>query len=83
MNTCDKPALLPELLEQCKSIFLDELGRVSSHHVLLRVRPGAVPIFSKPHPIPFAIRDTIGTELDRLEKEGILEKVSHTNEQPQ
>ena len=70
---------LTTLLEQHKAIFQDELGTVSSHRATLHVRPDAVPKFFKPRPIPFAIKGTIGAELDRLEKDGILEKVSHSD----
>ena len=39
---------------------------------------GSTNIFqTSPH--TFAMRDTIGTELDQLEKKGILEKVSHSD----
>ena len=47
---------------------------MSSHKATLHVNPEAMPKFHKAHPVPFAIKDTIGAELDRLECEGILKK---------
>ena len=44
----------------------------------LHVRPDALPKFFKPRPVPFATKDAIGAELDRLEVEGIVEKVTHS-----
>ena len=41
----------------------------------LRVKEGTKPVFHRPRPTPFSIRDDIGKELDRLENEGIIEKV--------
>ena len=38
----------------------------------------ATPRFFKPQPVPFAIKDAISQELDRLEKQGIISKVPHS-----
>ena len=35
--------------------------------------------FFKPRPVPFAVKDAIGKELDQLEKQGIIEKVDHSD----
>lgn len=35
--------------------------------------------FSSLTPYPFAVKDAIGQELDRLEKQGIIEKVDHSD----
>ncbi len=32
----------------------------------------------EPRAIPFAIKDAVGKELDRLEEQGTIEKVSHS-----
>ena len=44
----------------------------------LQMKPDSQPKFHKPRPVPFAIRDAIGEELDRLEAEGITERVNHS-----
>ena len=31
-----------------------------------------------PRPVPFAIKDTIGEELNRLEVDGIIERIDHS-----
>ena len=44
----------------------------------LQLKPGAKPKFCKARPVPFALKAAIEQELDRLESEGILEKVSYS-----
>ena len=44
----------------------------------LQLKTGAKPKFCKARPVPFALKATIDRELDRLESEGILEKVSYS-----
>ena len=69
---------LSAVLDQHKSVFKDELGTVRAHRAKLHVCPSTMPKFFKPRPIPFAIKDIIGAELDKMEKAGILEKISHS-----
>ena len=43
------------------------------------MKPNAPPKFHRARPVPFAIKDIIGDEFDCLEKDGILEKVMHSD----
>ena len=74
----EKTTELQPLLERYHNVFKDELGTASIHKAKLHVRSDAVPKFFKPRSVPFSTKDAIGAELDRLEAEGILEKVSHS-----
>ena len=49
-----------------------------AHRAKLHVCPSTTPKFFKPRPIPFTIKDIIGAELDKMEKAGVLEKISHS-----
>ena len=69
---------LSTLMQQHQPLFADGLGTVESYEATLQVQPEAAPRFFKPRPVPFAIKDAIGRELDRLEQQGIIEKVSHS-----
>ena len=69
---------LDTLLDKHKAIFKDELGIVKTYKATLQVCPDAQPKFYKPRPVPFATKDAIGVELERLEADGILERVSHS-----
>ena len=44
----------------------------------LQVKEGARPKFCKARPVPFALKEAIDRELDRLEAEGILEPVRYS-----
>ena len=70
---------LQTLLEKHKSLFKEKLGTVEPYRAMLQVRPDAAPKFFKPRPVPFAIKDAIGRELDDLEKQGIIQKVDHAD----
>ena len=69
---------LHTLLHLHESLFKDELGTIEPYQATLHVQTEAAPRFFKPRPVPFAIKDAIGQELDRLEKQGIIEKVTHS-----
>ena len=43
------------------------------------LQQGAKPRFLKPRPVSFAIRDAVGRELDSLEQQGILKKVTNSD----
>lgn len=47
------------------------------HKATLQVQQNARPIFCKPRPVLFELRDTASRKLDHLESAGILVKVSH------
>ena len=44
----------------------------------LQLKPGFRPKFHKARPVPFALKQSIERELDHLEGEGIIEKVTHS-----
>ncbi|XP_052767906.1 uncharacterized protein K02A2.6-like [Mya arenaria] len=44
----------------------------------IRTKDGAKPIFCKARPVPYAIKETVEREFERMEKEGIVYKVKHS-----
>ena len=62
-----------------KRLFVEGLGTVEPYKVSLQVQQGAKPQFFKPRPVPFAIRDAVEKELDRLEQQGIVKKVNNSD----
>jgi len=41
----------------------------------VHVKPTAIPKFFKPRTVPYALRESLENELDRLESVGVIEKV--------
>ena len=75
----DRLGSLNTLMRKYQQLFSKGLGKVEPYRVSLQVQPGAKPRFFKPRPVPFAIKDAVGKELDTLEKEGILRKVTNSD----
>ena len=59
-------------------VFAESLGTITPFRAKLTVRPDTPPKFFKPRSVPFALRDRVGSELDRLEREGVLERTSYS-----
>ena len=55
------------------------LGTLKDSKATLKLREGVMPVFCKPRPVPRALKESLGRELDRLEKAGILEKVTSSD----
>ena len=68
---------LQSTLDKRDTVFKNKLGQIWSHTATLQVQTDAVPKFFRARQVPFVIRDTVGSELDRLERDGILTKVTH------
>ena len=66
------------LVDKYGELFLDELGTIKSFQAELRVEPQDRPKFFKARPVTYALRLPIEEELDRLEREGIIDKVTHS-----
>ena len=56
-------------LQKHQALFADEFGTVQPYKATLRVQPDATPRFFKPRPVPFAVKEAIGKELDQLEQQ--------------
>ena len=67
------------LLKKYNDVFAEGLGTMKHFQATLRVRPGTTPVFHRPRPIPFAVKDAVDKELERLQQAGIVEKVTHSD----
>lgn len=61
--------------QEYQDVFSEGLGTIEGFQAKLHVPKEARPKFWKPRPVPFAMRETVEEELDRLEREGVIEKV--------
>ncbi len=67
------------ILDKYSEVFSDELGTFRPFTTKLSIQPGARPKFCKARPVPYALRGAVEEELDRLEAQGVLEKVTHSD----
>ena len=67
---------LAGLLETYGEFFKEEVGTIRSHQAKLELKPEAQPKFCKFRTVPYHVRTPIEDKLDRLEREGVLEKVT-------
>ena len=70
---------LQDILEIHADIFKEGLGCCNKVTATLTLQDEAMPKFCKPRRLPFAIKPTVGAELDQLEKNGVIEKVSQSD----
>ena len=66
---------LQETLQRYAEVFENELGEIKGMEARIDVNPQAQPRFCKARPVPFALKHKVEAELDRLQKEGIVEAV--------
>jgi len=61
------------------SLFDGNLGTIKEVPAHLKLKENAVPQFFKPRPVPFALKEMIADELQRMEKIGVLENVEFSD----
>ncbi|XP_024893887.1 uncharacterized protein LOC112468774 [Temnothorax curvispinosus] len=66
---------LNALLQKYKSIMTPSIAKIKGLQAKLTLKKDAKPVFCKSRPVPFRLRPLIEKELQRLESEGVLEKV--------
>ncbi|KAL5500514.1 hypothetical protein EMCRGX_G012092, partial [Ephydatia muelleri] len=74
----NRVTMLDSLLKRYHEVFQSGLGTLKGVHAKLQVKPNAVPKFFKARTVPFALREAVEKELDRLEQEGVIKKVDHS-----
>ncbi|XP_069365277.1 uncharacterized protein [Maniola hyperantus] len=70
--------IVKQLANQFPNVFSDNLGSFNKYKISLHLKPDAKPIFIKARSVPYALKDKIDKELDRLLSLGILKPVEHS-----
>ena len=70
---------LQDTLDRNQELFQPGLGTLKGFEAKIYVDPEAKPRFCKARPLPYAIRQMVEKELERLEKEGIIELVQYAD----
>lgn len=68
---------LDNLLQKYSNLFDGKMGKFNVHKVHLDIKENCTQkaIFCKPRPVPYAFREKVDAELDKLENLGIIERV--------
>ena len=70
---------LQDVLDQYSDVFEDKLGTVKGVTAKIYTDPTATPQFHKARSVPFALREKVEVELERLQQEGIIEPVQFSD----
>ena len=75
---CHVPAV-EDILAKYEALFEKGYGHIKMYKASIQVREGAQPLFLKARPVPYALKEKVAQELQRLEDEGIINKVSQSD----
>ena len=78
-NSISTEDQLRDILTKYKSVFTEDNGKVKGMKATLTLKEKAQAKFCKARPVPYALKEKVEQELDRLEKEGIIHKVDHSD----
>ena len=59
-----------QLIQKYPEVFQEGLGTIKHYKATLQLKQDATPRFCRPRPLPFAIREQVEGELDRLVEKG-------------
>ena len=75
-RTSNNQMELDLLISKYPSVFDDELGSMKTFSAKLDFKPGSKPKFFRSRPVPFALRENIEQELQRLEDASIITRLA-------
>ena len=61
-----------DILAKYEALFEKWYGHIKLYKASIQVREGAQPLFVKARPVPYALKEKVEQELQRLEDEGII-----------
>lgn len=70
---------LQAVLDRHSNVFDSSLGLVQGTTAKINVDTTATPKFFKARPVPYALHDKVDKELDHLEKEGVIQPITHSD----
>lgn len=78
ISAVSREASVRTLLDKYKDVFAPGLGTIHPFRASLSITPDARPRFLKARPVPYSQRAEVEAELERLESQGVLEKVTYS-----
>ena len=74
-----KTETLSDILKRHEKVFNKGLGTIKGFKADIKLQDGAEPVFCKSRPVPYALRQKVEEELDRLESQGVVKKVERSD----
>ena len=73
----ESPTFIQDVLHKYRNLWKDgTIGKLKDFEVKLQVDPSVQPVIQLQRRIPFHLRQKVDAELDKLEKQGIIEPVT-------
>ena len=79
INTVRELDLSQELLSKFPSVFSDGLCTLRGSKSKIQVQEGITPKLFKPRTVPYVLKAKVGTEIDRLVKQGIITPIQFSD----
>lgn len=73
-----EPETLEELCDKYSEVFQRSLGKVTGIKAKLHGVPGAIPTFCKPRSVPYALREAVEAQLNKMEADGVITPVNYS-----
>jgi len=77
--TRENKSELESLLREYSDVFDKPVGVISNFKAKLILKGDAAPKFYKARPVPFAIREKVDAELEKMEKSGAISRIEHSD----
>ena len=77
-TNAERIAITERLKHKYADVFKPELGLCTKISASLQLKPDAQPVFKKKRPVPHAAFEQLNNEISRLQKEGIISPVDHS-----
>lgn len=71
----NKCVAIDQLMNKFPEVFSTSIGAFNKGTVGLELKTGAVPVWCRARPVPYALRPAVDAELERLQKEGVISPV--------
>jgi len=66
------------MLHKFPGVFQKDVGCIRGYTATIRLRENVKPIFKKSRSVPYALQPALGAELDRMQRDGIIEPTDNS-----
>lgn len=67
------------ILRTYSDVFNEDIGQITGVKATIKIKGGSKPIFCRARTMPFAMKPMVEAELERLEKQGVIIPITHSD----